>query len=200
MNSWNLGCTMRATRAVVPPGGNGTITRTGFDGYACASARQGNSRIAASRRLVLISKPLDPGTKFELPRPGAAVLAVHVKVVPGDLVGQQHAVLAPLIRARVSRRLADPAVDDEMRDVDAFRRQLARHALRKAAQRKLAHREGRGVRVPLHARRGAGEENRARAARQHALCRRLADQKAGEGADRERALDFLRLDLGDRPA
>src|SRR2546421_8542442 len=101
MNSWNLGCTMRAIRSVVPPGGNGTITRTGFDGYACASARQGNSRIAASRRLrfVLISEPLDPGTKFELPRPRAAVLAVHVKVVPGDLVAQHHPAPAPLIRA-----------------------------------------------------------------------------------------------------
>src|SRR6266480_5041643 len=77
------------------------------------------ARRARCRRT--LSKPLDPGTKFELPSPRAAVLTVHVKVVPGDLVGQQHAVLAPLIRARISRRLADPAVDDEMRDVDAFR-------------------------------------------------------------------------------
>src|SRR2546425_6797214 len=92
----------------------------------------------------------------------------------------------------IFRRLADPAVDDEMRDVDTFRRQLARHALREAAQREFAHREGRRVRVALHARRGAGEENRARAARQHAPCRRLADEKPRESADRQRALDFLR--------
>src|SRR5207247_3731065 len=152
MNSWNLGCTMRAIRSVVPPGGNGTITRTGFYGYACASDRHGNRRIAASRHLmfVLISESLHPGTKFELPRPRAAVLAVHVKVVPGDLVGQQHAVLAPLIRARILRRLADPAVDDEMRDVDTFRRQPARHASREAAQREFAHRQRRPDRVALH--------------------------------------------------
>src|SRR5204863_4621433 len=157
-------------------------------------------RAASPFRRRTLSKPLDPGTKFELPSPRAAVLAVHVKVVPGDLVGQQHAVLAPLIRARIFRRLADPAVDDEMRDVDALRRQLARHALREAAQREFAHREGRRIRVALHARRGAGEENRARAAPQHAPCRRLADEKSSEGADRQRALDFLRLDPGNRPA
>ena len=63
-------------------------------------------------------------------------------------------------------RIADRAVDHEMRHVDALRLQLARHRLREPAQRELAHREGRGLRIALHARRGAGEEDRAEALRE----------------------------------
>ena len=44
------------------------------------------------------------------------------------------------------------AVDDDMSDMDALRRQFARHALREAAQRELAHRERRRLGIALHAR------------------------------------------------
>src|SRR4029077_14357693 len=80
------------------------------------------------------SELFDPGPQLELPRQGAAVLPVDVQVTLRDLVGQQHGVLAPLGGARVASRL-DAAVDDEMRDVDVLRRELARQALREAAQR-----------------------------------------------------------------
>ena len=74
------------------------------------------------------------------------------------------------------------AVDDEVGDVDALRRQLARHALRQPAQRELAHRERRRLRIALDARRGAGEQDRAVPARQHAPDRLLRDQEAAERA------------------
>ena len=38
---------------------------------------------------------LHPGTKLYLPSPGGAVLAVDVQVILGDLVRQQHGVIAP---------------------------------------------------------------------------------------------------------
>src|SRR6266508_967166 len=106
------------------------------------------------------SEPLDPGAQLDFPGPGAAVLSVYVQVVLRDLVGEEHPVRAALARPRVARAPRDPAVDDEVRDVDALGRELPRHALREAAQRELPHRERRRFGVALHARRGAGEENR----------------------------------------
>jgi hypothetical protein len=38
----------RATVSVPPPGGNGTTTRTGFDGQSCAAACAANTRNDAS--------------------------------------------------------------------------------------------------------------------------------------------------------
>src|SRR6185295_9475964 len=84
------------------------------------------------------SEFLEPGPELELPGPGAAMLPVDIQVALRDLVGQQHAVIAAIRGPRVLSR-PDAAVDHEMRDVDVLRRQLARHALRQAAQRELAH-------------------------------------------------------------
>ena len=78
----------------------------------------------------------------------------------GDRIGIERAI--GLVRRLGPRRTADPAVDDEMRHVDALRRQFARQALRQAAQRELAHREGRRVRIALHAGGRAGQQDRAR--------------------------------------
>src|SRR5256885_12814350 len=89
------------------------------------------------------SELLDPGPQLDLPSPGAAVLAVQVQVVLRDLVGVEHPVRAAFARSRIARAPGDPAVDDEVRDVDTLRRELARHALREAAQRELPHRERR---------------------------------------------------------
>src|SRR5579859_495533 len=78
---------------------------------------------------------LHPGPQLDLPGPGAALLAPDVQVGPRDLVRVERAVGAALARllakdgARIVRALADAAVDDEVRDVDAPGRELARHAL-----------------------------------------------------------------------
>ncbi len=97
-------------------------------------------------------------------------------------------------------RRADAAVDDDMRDMDALRRQLARHRLRQPAQRELAHGERRRLRIALHAGRGAGQEHRAVPMRQHAPHRRLRDQESAEGGDGNRLLDLGRIEIDQRPA
>ncbi len=56
------------------------------------------------------------------------MLSVYVQVVLRDLVGEEHPVRAALARPRVARAVGDPAVDDEVRDVDAFRRPIAKGA------------------------------------------------------------------------
>src|SRR2546427_4897849 len=122
-------------------------------------------------------EPLDPGPQLDFPGPGAAVLSVYMQVVLRDLVGEEHPFRAALARSRIARGPRDPAVDDEVRDVDALWGELARHALREAAQRELPHRERRRFGIALHARRGSGEENRPRAAGEHALRRGLSDEK-----------------------
>ena len=82
--------------------------------------------------------------------------------------------LSGVLDRRAGRaRVADAAVDDEVRHVDALRLQLARQRLRQAAQRELAHGERRRLRIALHAGRGAGEEDRALTPRHHAPRRLL---------------------------
>src|SRR3954469_24817424 len=54
MNGWPrisaiLGVTVRATMSVPPPGGNGTMTRIGLDGKACANALDARARAKAKR-------------------------------------------------------------------------------------------------------------------------------------------------------
>src|SRR5271167_2285338 len=95
-------------------------------------------------------KALDPGPQLDFPGPGRARLMEHAEIGRGDRVGVQHAV--GLIRRLDPAGIADRAVDDEVGDMDALRRQLARHALGEAAQRELAHRERRRQRVTLDAR------------------------------------------------
>src|SRR6266446_8269210 len=124
------------------------------------------------------SEFLDPGPQLDFPGPGAAVLSVYVQVVLRDLVGEEHTVRTALPRSRIARAPRDPAVDDEVRDVDSLRRELPRHALREAAQRELPHRERRRFGVALYARGRAGEEHGARPAGEHALRRALSYEKA----------------------
>ena len=61
---------------------------------------------------------------------------------------------------------ADAAIDDDVSDVNALRRKLARHALRQSAQRELAHGERRRLGITLHARRRAGQKDGATPSRQ----------------------------------
>ena len=87
-----------------------------------------------------------------------------------------------------------------MRDMDALRRQFARHALRQPAQRELAHRERRRLRIALDAGGRPGEQDRAMLVRQHSLGRLLRHQKAAEGADRDRLRDIRRHEVGEGAA
>ncbi len=66
---------------------------------------------------------------------------MQVEIGVGDSVGIEHRVGAAIGAARVARP-ADPAIDHDMADMDVLRLQLARQALREAAQGELAHREG----------------------------------------------------------
>ena len=91
-------------------------------------------------------------------------------------------------------RAAHAAVDDEVDHVDALRAQLARRALRQAAQRELAHGEGGREREALHAGRCAGEQDRAvlvsAAMRRAACCTTRKPPKA--------EISMARLTLGRR--
>src|SRR6202011_5536255 len=86
------------------------------------------------------SEPLDPRPELYLPGPGAARLSQDVQIGLRNGIGVEHRV--GLVRSLGSARIADPAVDHEMRDVNALRREFARHALRQSTKRELAHREG----------------------------------------------------------
>ena len=97
-------------------------------------------------------------------------------------------------------RIADRTVDHEVGDMDALRRQLARDALRQAAQGELAHRERRRELVALHAGRGAGEQDRALAAGQHAPGGLLRHEEAAERGDPQRIGHRRRIELDQRPA
>jgi len=87
-----------------------------------------------------------------------------------------------------------------MRDVDTFRRELAGHALRQPAQRELAHGERSRLRIALHARRGAGEQDRAVRARQHAPHRLLGDREAAERGNGHRLFHLRGIEIDDRGA
>src|SRR5690348_3083594 len=106
---------------------------------------------AFSERLTLPAhlKSLEPGPEFDFPSPCAARLAQHVKISLSDCVGVEHRI--GFIGRLDATRVADRAVDHKVRDMNTLRRQLARHALRKTSQGKLAHRERRGLRIALHA-------------------------------------------------
>ena len=81
-----------------------------------------------------------------------------------------------------------------------LRLQLARHRLGEAAQRELAHGEGRRLGVALHAGRGAGEEDRAAPRGHHAPRRLLADEEAAEGRDLERLRTSFGIEVEERAA
>jgi len=70
----------------------------------------------------------------------------------------------------------------DVANVDAARPELARHALRERAQCMLRAREGGEVRRAAQARRGAGVEDRAPAARDHAFGDFAAVQEAAQAS------------------
>src|SRR5439155_9237784 len=75
----------------------------------------------------IASKLLHPGPQLQLPAPGTARLLQNVPIALRDRIGIEHRIR--LVRGLGTRRAADAAVDDEMRDMDAVRREFACHAL-----------------------------------------------------------------------
>src|SRR3954447_11695143 len=144
------------------------------------------------------SKLLHPGPQLQLPAPGAARLLQHVPVALRDGIGIEHRIR--LLRRFRARYAPDAAIDHEMRDMDALRRQFARHALRQPAQCEFAHRERCGLRIALDAGRSAGEQDRAVLVRQHAPGRLLPHQEAAIGTDRNGVRHVGRNEIDERPA
>src|SRR4051794_38163812 len=97
-------------------------------------------------------------TQLQLPSPGAAVLTDEVQVFARNAVRIEKAIRGLVFGAlRVTR--CDSAVDDNVRDMNIFRRQLARHGLCQRAQAEFTHGECGGLRECFHARGRAGEHN-----------------------------------------
>src|SRR5664279_2705205 len=103
------------------------------------------------------SEPLHPGPQFDLPAPRTARLAQNAQVAERNGVRIEQRV--GLVRIVGSSGAANRAVDDEVRNMDSLRRQFAGETLGESAQCELAHRERRRLRVSLHARRSAGEQD-----------------------------------------
>src|SRR3954453_20995742 len=99
--------------------------------------------------LFVVLELLDPRPQLHFPGPGAARLLQHIPVTQGNGIGIEHRI-RPVGRL-ATRCAANAAIDNEMRDVDALRSQFACHALRKPAQRELAHRKRRGLRIAPYA-------------------------------------------------
>src|SRR3954464_7184638 len=152
----------------------------------------------ASSLMCPLSKLLHPGPKFYFGGPGATRLMDDVQIAGGDGIGVEQA--RGLVAGFRSARPFDAAVDHHVRDVNALRRQFARHALREAAQRELAHREGRRLSKSLHTGGRAGEQDGAVAFWQHAANRLLRHQEGTIGSDGECLLDFRRIEIDQRSA
>src|SRR5215217_5811401 len=127
-------------------------------------------------------------------RPSAAWLPQDLEICLGDRVWVERAVRT--IRRIEAPRAAYPTVDDKMRDVNALRAEFAGRALGEAAQRELAHRKCRRVAVTLDAGAGAGQQDRALAAGDHAAGRLLDDEKPAERRDLDGHANGLRIKLG----
>ena len=87
-----------------------------------------------------------------------------------------------------------------MGHVNALRLEFAGHALREPAQGELAHREGRRLRIALHARGRSGEEDHAFAFRQHPAGSLLRHQEAAECRHRQCLFDLRGNEFGEGPA
>src|SRR4029078_9955254 len=77
-------------------------------------------------------------------------------------------------------RTADASIDPKIGDLNPLRCQFASHALCQAAQRELAHREGRRLCIAFHTGGRAGKEDRTLLARQHPSDRRLSYEETPE--------------------
>src|ERR1700739_2748619 len=143
--------------------------------------------------MTFASKLLDPRPQFQFPGPGAARLLQDIPVAQRNRIGIEHRVRP--VRRLGSRCAAAGALDHEMGDMDALRRQFAGERLRKAPQAELAHCEGGGLGIALHAGGGTGEQHCAMLVGQHPLRRLLRHQKAAERADHDGLRDLRRYEV-----
>src|SRR5258708_6223120 len=123
---------------------------------------------------------------FHFKGPGAARLLIELPIGCCNRGGghQQVGIVPCLLSPGVFTPLAPPGrihpgIDDQMRDVDVFGPQLARHRLRHGAESEF--RAGKGSKTGPAAQRSrrAGEEDVAPAPRQHQPRRFAAREKAG---------------------
>src|SRR5262245_32922818 len=125
--------------------------------------------------------------QIQLQRPRTPGLRVDLPVRLRDRVRRQHAVFAePLLELRhaaVHLVAVDDAVDHDVRDVDALRAELARHAVGNCAQARLGRREGGEGGTRAQRGGGAREQDAAAAARQHATGGLAPGQEAAEAAE-----------------
>lgn len=162
-------------------------------------AGRGGRRDAAARIRAADAalERLAPGPKVDLVGPGAAGLAVQGQVVQGDRIGRQEAVLGLVLgdlRPAFGQNLA---VDDHVGDVDAVLAELARHALRQGPQTEFWHRQVVKTGPAAKRRRGAREQDRARAPGRHHPGRGAADMEAAKAADPPALLELRRRGLED---
>src|ERR1700730_2694911 len=167
-----------------------TRMRIGSSFWIVLEARRASSEwrmespLAIRYRLVL---PFFPErADFKLERPGAARLLVELPVGRRDR-GRRHQqvriierFLAPeLFAALAHPGGVDAGIDDQMRDVDVFRPELARHRLCDGAKPKLGAGKGGKAAAAAQGRGGTGEEDIALAAWQHQPGRLAPREEAG---------------------
>jgi hypothetical protein len=119
-----------------------------------------------------------------------------VDIARGDGIGIKHGVR--LIGRFATPRIANPAVDNEMGDMNALGRKFPRHALRQSPESELAHREGCRLRITLDARGGFCEQDGTAAPRQHALCRLLGNAEAAKTIRDQGTLDLRNIKVDKR--
>src|SRR5579871_252128 len=147
----------------------------------------------AAPAMTVCSEFLHPWPQFQLPGPGTTRLLQYIPIAQRNRIGIKKRI-RPVGRIRAGGA-ADTTIDHKVADVNALRGHFAREALRKPAERKLAHRERCRLWIALDAGRGAGEQDRAMLIGQHALERLLRHQEAAEGAGHDRLRDVGRREL-----
>src|SRR5262245_42654707 len=140
------------------------------------AASSGDNDSSIERSLPLLAE----GADFQLKRPGALRLLVELPIglCHGGRWHQEVGIVERIGTECLDAALPHPfgidaGVDDEMRDVDVLRPQLARHRLRYCAEAKLGAGEGGIAAAAAQGRRSTGAEDVAAAAR-HSRRRGLA--------------------------
>src|SRR6185369_13405973 len=145
-----------------------------------------DSNVRCHQRSILrsLSPALDPRSQVELEGPGVAWLLVEIPVVLGDVIRIEDPVLVllrvPGREVVADERGVDRSVDDDVRDMDVLRAELARHALGERAKRMLGARERAEPCRAAQRRRGAGKQDRPAFARSHAARNRLRRKERRE--------------------
>src|SRR5690606_41553699 len=116
--------------------------------------------------LLAPSEFFQPWPQIQLMRPGAARLAMKLPIGFGNVVRIQNAVFflqcVTFGEVIADKGRVDGTINDRVRDMNALRPKLPRHALRKGAQGKLCACKGRETRTTAPTCRCAGKDHCAR--------------------------------------